>query len=147
MSKARQIAALLDDGGDVVASALDNIPSGSAPDWNTLLNKPTLAPSATTDTTDASNIASGTLQIARLGSNAGTSGTYLRGDGQWVTNCTNHYNCSQTIPANCSDCAGKVTAAGGGCSATYGGSLGLSADGTSVNLTAGACACACACNC
>jgi len=147
MSKARQIAALLDDTGDVVASALDNIPSSSQPDWNTLLNKPALATSATTDTTNATNINSGTLAVGRLGSNSGSSGTYLRGDGQWVSNCTNHYNCSQTIPTNCADCDGKVTTAGGGCSATYAGSLGISADGTSITLTAGACACACACNC
>ena len=42
MSKAREIADLLDVGGDVVLGALDNLPEGAVPDWNTLLNKPTL---------------------------------------------------------------------------------------------------------
>tara|TARA_B110001454_G_C12681629_1_gene418307 strand:+ start:629 stop:1072 length:444 start_codon:yes stop_codon:yes gene_type:complete len=147
MSKAREIADLLDDGGDVITGALDNIPSGSVPDWNTLLNKPTLATSATTDTTNAANINSGTLAIGRLGNNAGSSGTYLNGAGTWTANCTSHWNCSASIPSNCADCNGKVVAAGGGVSVTYGGSLGISADGTTVTMTAGVCACACACNC
>ena len=94
MSKAREIADLLDVGGDVVLGALDNLPEGAVPDWNTLLNKPVLAPSATTDTTNADNITSGTMLVGRIGSGANNSGTYLRGDGAWTTNCTNFANCT-----------------------------------------------------
>ena len=168
MSKARELANLLEADGDVIAAGLDNVP---ASDWTTLLNKPAhadtdtrdasnintgtlpnarivdlpnaqvagLVASATTDTTDGSNIASGTLDIARLpeaaknanvdlttlsasnltsgtvatarlGSGTGGSGNYLRGDGTWTTNCTNHGNCSNcsgtSSHTNCTNCSG-----------------------------------------
>tara|TARA_B100000470_G_scaffold72642_1_gene55511 strand:- start:10039 stop:10548 length:510 start_codon:yes stop_codon:yes gene_type:complete len=89
-TRASEIARLLDSGGDVIVGALDNMP---ASDWNTLLNKPALVASATTDTTNADNISTGTLNVARVGGSA-SAGKYLRGDGTWQTNCTNHANCT-----------------------------------------------------
>ena len=91
MSKARQLADLLDSGGDVVSGALDNVPSNAA-DWNTTTNKPSYL---SVDTTNAGNITQGYLPMSRLAGSPSSS-KYLRGDNQWVTNCTNHANCATT---------------------------------------------------
>jgi hypothetical protein len=140
MTIARQIADMIDSGGDVDATYLDNVP---ASDWNTLLNVPA---HANIDKRIGSNITSAIIPAARFGSGTTSSSTYLRGDGTWTTNCTNHGNCS-----NCSgtstltNCAGTLQTASGTAAATYGGTLAVS--GTNVLLTPGVCACACACAC
>ena len=196
MSKARELANLLEADGDVISAGLDNVP---ASDWTTLLNKPAhadtdtrdasnintgtlpnarivdlpnaqvagLVASATTDTTSADNISIGTLNVARMGSGTGGSGNYLRGDGAWTTNCTNHGNCTNcsgtdsfgncatngngmancancsgtSSHTNCTNCAGTLTSASGSANNTYGGTL--SVVGTAVVLTPGVCACNC----
>ena len=224
MSKARELANLLEADGDVISAGLDNVP---ASDWDTLLNVPAwantdtrdasninagtlpnaritdlpnaqvagLAASATTDTTVGSNIASGTIDIARLpstavnsnvdlttlsasnltsgtvaaarlGSGTGGSGNYLRGDGAWTTNCTNHGNCANcsgtSTHTNCTNCSGTSTHTNcTNCSGTYTGAnctgifltasgtasptytSTLSARGTNVLMTPGVCACNC----
>ena len=139
MTIARQIADLVDTSGDVKLTNLDNVPPS---DWNTLLNLPA---HANVDHTVATNITSGTLNHERMGSGnvAPTYGQYLRGDGQWVSNCTNHSNCTTNGngkancatngngKANCNNSSGNCTNHGNCSNCNH----------------ACNCACACACNC
>jgi len=153
MTIARQIADLVDSGGDINQGALDNVPDS---DWNTILNKPT---HADTDTRVASNITSGTIDKARMGSGTANSGSYLRGDGQWITNCTNHANCASAGTGTITGSSGQVSV-WGPTNPGYGGTacggqqgLGLTTSGATIVFGTYqcqgqcACNCACACNC
>ena len=140
MSKGRQLADLLDSGGDVLEPRLGTITF----DWNSTANKPTLAASATTDTTNANNITSGTIPMNQIKLN-GDASTQLRGDHSWQTNCTNHANCTTNGKANCANCDGTAKTASG--SVGFSGYLIMT--GQNISLQGGNCNCncACACNC
>ena len=99
MSKGRQLADLLDASGDVVAGALDNAPAPSTA-WSGVQNLPPFATSATTDTTNASNISSGLVPLARLGSGSPSGSTFLKAGTtpSWFAACTTHANC---VTSNC----------------------------------------------
>ena len=142
MSRARYLADLLETDGDVLLTHLDNVPPAA---WGSLLNKPTLAASATTDTTNASNISQGTIPFARLGSGSPSSSTQLRGDRTWSTNCTNHGNCTTDGKSRCSNCDGFIKTANCG----TGTSIHLRTVNTEMRASGSNCNCncACACNC
>jgi len=146
MSKGRQLADLLDSGGDVLEPRLGTITF----DWNSTANKPTLAASATTDTTNANNITSGTIPMNQVKLN-GDASTQLRGDHSWQTNCTNHANCTTNgTQSNCANCYGKVKTANGSNWGKQTSNGTITFDGNAnVNLNSGGsnCNCACACNC
>ncbi len=86
MTKARNIADLLDGNGDIVSSALDNVPASndaSALTTGTINNARISLDANEIPNLDTTKITSGTMATARLGSGTANSTTFLAGDGSY----------------------------------------------------------------
>tara|TARA_R100000700_G_scaffold36946_1_gene46681 strand:+ start:234 stop:1511 length:1278 start_codon:yes stop_codon:yes gene_type:complete len=92
-----------------------------------------LAASATTDTTNAANISSGTIPTARLGSGTASSSTFLRGDSTFQTVVTDLVNDTSPQLGGDLDCqSSKIT------TSTSNGNVKVEPNGTGVVEVRGA---------
>lgn len=148
MTKAREMADLLDANGDVRAASLDNVPPS---DWSTVANKPALAladgtgatgtwpvsvtgnaATATTATTASSANAVAWANVSGIPATATSFPTWSEVTGK------------PTIYGNCSNCSGTVNSAGN----CYGGTpsypgVNLYLSGTQVRIRNQNCNCDC----
>jgi len=157
MSKARNMADLIDANGDVKTTALDNVPPS---DWTTVANKPSLALSDGTGATGTWPVnVSGNAATATSATSATTATTATTANSANAVAWSNvsgipstasswpswgQVTGKPTVYGNCSNCSGTVNAAGncyGGTSGFAGVNLYLS--GTGVYIRNQNCNCDC----
>ena len=151
MSKARNMADLIDANGDVKVASLDNVPPS---EWSTVANKPALALADGTGATgtwpvsvtgNAATATSATTATTATSANA-VAWSNVSGIPSTATSWPSWGNVTgkPTVYGNCSNCSGTVNAAGncyGGTSGYAGVNLYLS--GTGVYIRNSNCNCDC----
>lgn len=160
MTKAREMADLLDANGDVKATSLDNVPPS---EWSTVANKPSLALSDGTGATGSwpiaitGNAATATSATTATTANSATTATTansanavawsnVSGIPATATSWPSWGNVTgkPTVYGNCSNCSGTVNAAGNCYAGTSGfAGVNLYLSGTSVHIRNSNCNCDC----
>lgn len=159
MTKAREMADLLDANGDVKAASLDNVPPS---DWSTVANKPTLALADGTGATGSWPIAiTGNAATATTATTATSANAVAWANVSGIpATATSFPTWSEvtgkpTIPSNCSNCDNGVyncaTPTWGNCSGANNCTnsrtirYNMSKSGTNIGLSVSNCNCNCQC--
>lgn len=116
MTRARDIANLVDANGDIVAGALDNVPASD--DASALTTGTLAAARLPSSGVDASSLTTGSLPAARIASNTITDAMIADGAGQYhpfigFNQYSNSHNASGTISWSAQPAQGNTIASGG----------------------------------